>query len=71
MRYELFKKYGLGQFWEMDMDNLIIFEEDLTLEIQNKVFKLLADFPNQLVSGFEGEEDEKYLFVTYREDLDI
>lgn len=70
-RYELFNKYGLGEFWEMGMGNIIIFENEITPEIQNKVFKLLSDFPFELVMGFEGEDEEKYLFVTGREDLNI
>ena len=68
---KLFTKYGLGEYYQEMMGNIVIDNSELTPEVWSKVIKLLQDNPYDLISGFEGEGEEQYLFVANRTDLDI
>lgn len=62
--YKLFEKYGLEEYYQFEMGNLIIYPKDFSINVQSKVIDFLKS-NTEYVLGFE----ESYYFVSRIDDL--
>ncbi len=58
-KLELIKNYGLLKFYQPESGNVLIYPEELSEEVQNKVFVFLKE-NSQYILGYE----ESYYFIS-------
>ena len=69
VRYDLANQFGLGDFYQPEVGNIIIATENLTREVRERVdFFLLAN--REWVMGYEEVDEGEYvMYLTTAEDL--
>ena len=66
--YKLVQSYGLGQFYNKYMGNLIILESMITVEMMSNILNFLKNNEDWIM-GYENCFGESSIYITQKENL--